>query len=599
MKIKHEIKNIWVAINWIKPDISAFLPGLAVILLINALGALMSVATAIASKNMVDYAVADKLNMAGIAAAIFAGLIIMNLVMRVGEALLSVRISESFSNVMRQRFFKRLLETEWLPLSAYHSGDLLTRLTSDVNNITNCLVSVIPSIFSLGVQLIASFFTLLYYEPKLAILAFIMGPSTVVFSRIWGHKLKYLHVKVQESESSYRSYIQEALQNFIIIKSFRLEKQNRDALQGLHENRMKWIIQRNRITLVANNVIGLGYWAGYFLAFGWGAYRLSQKAISFGTLTAFLQLVQQVQAPFIGLARSFPQIMAMIASAGRLMELETMSLEKRARQVPAFKDVGLSMHEVSFYYTDGKPILDKVTMEIFPGQLVALVGPSGEGKTTLIRLLLALLSPSEGKVCFTTGTSGGRYEASAATREWVTYVPQGNTLFSGTIADNLRSGKSDATQVEMEKAARAACAWSFIEELPKGLNTVIGERGHGLSEGQAQRIAIARAFLKKAPVMILDEATSALDMETEMNVLEAIKDLGYQCTCLVITHRLTALRICSRVLRIRDSKLIEEKNDNMRFKENSSPLFLALPKRGRIEEGNYWNVKNLSIQNID
>lgn len=575
MKIKHEIIKLWKAMCWINPDIKTFLPGLAIILLINATGALMGVGTAIASKNMVDYAVAGKLNLAGIAATIFAGLIIMNLLMKVGESLLSVRITESFSNVMRQRFFKRLLETEWLPLSAYHSGDLLTRLTSDVNNITSCIVSVIPGIFALGVQLVASFLTLLYYDPKIAILAFLLGPSSVVFSQIWGRKLKYMQVKVQESESSYRSYIQEALQNFITIKSFRLEKHNQDELQVLHENRMKWIIERNRITITANNVMGLGYWVGYFLAFGWGAVRLAQNAISFGTLTAFLQLIQQVQSPFIGLASTYPRIIAMTASAGRLMELETMQMEKTVEPVPRIKDVGMSFCQVSFYYTDGKLVLDQISTEIFPGELVALVGSSGEGKTTLIRLLLALLRPSRGEVYFTDSV-GGRYEASAATRDWVTYVPQGNTLFSGTIADNLRSGKMDATLEEMEKAARSACAWCFIEELPQGLDTIIGEHGHGLSEGQAQRIAIARAFLKKAPVMILDEATSALDMETEMDVLMAIKDLSYYCTCLVITHRLTALSICSRVLRIRDSLLIEEENDGARFRENSSSLAISL-----------------------
>ncbi|WP_052090375.1 ABC transporter ATP-binding protein [Desulfosporosinus sp. HMP52] len=557
MFIKNEIWNIWEFIGWIKPDIRSFLPGLAFILLINILGALMGVATAIASKNMVDYAVANQLNLAGMAAAIFAGIIIINLLMRVWESLLSLRIVESFSNVMRQRIFKRLLDTQWQPLSAYHSGDLLTRLTSDVDNITNCLVNVIPGFFYLGVQLIASFLTLLHYEPKLAVLALVMGPSTVILSRVWGRRLKHLHVKVQESESSYRSYIQEAIQNFVIIKSFCLERHNHNVLQSLHEKRMEWIIERNRFSLAANNTLALGYWAGYFLAFGWGAVRLSQRAISFGTMTAFLQLVQQVQTPFMGLARTFPQIIAMIASAERLRELEKMELEKNEEGLPKLKSVGVSFRQASFYYDKGKMILNRISTEILPGQLVALVGSSGEGKTTLIRLLLALLRPCEGEVCFTE-CGGGRYEASAATRQWVTYVPQGNTLFSGTIADNLRSGKADATRAEMEKATRGACAWNFIQELPQGLDTVIGERGHGLSEGQAQRIAIARALLKRAPVMILDEATSALDTETELNILSSIKDLGYRCTCLVITHRMSALSICSRVLRIKDGKLIEE-----------------------------------------
>jgi ABC-type multidrug transport system, ATPase and permease components len=557
MRIKTEIKKLWSAMCWIKPDIRSFLPGLTVILLINVSGSLMSVGTAIASKNMVDYAVAGQFNRSVIAAAFFSGLIILNLLMGIGGSILSIRLNESFSNVMRQRFFQRLMATEWLPLSKYHSGDLLTRLTSDVNNITNCIVDIMPGIFAMAVQFVAAFLTLFYYDSRLAFLAFIIGPFTVLCSRLWGRKLKYLYIKVQESESAYRSYIQEALQNFIIIKSFRLERHNRDSLQGLHENRMKWILKRNQTTLTANSIISLGYWTGYMLAFGWGVVRLAQKAISFGTLTAFLQLVQQVQTPFIGLARTFPQIIAMTASAGRLMELETMQMENKGENLPELEEVGISIRQLSFFYTDDKPVLDKISTEIYPGQLVALVGPSGEGKTTLIRLLLALLRPAAGGIYFT-DTKGGCYEVSAATRDWVTYVPQGNTLFSGTIADNLRSGKMDATTEEMEKATRAACAWSFIEQLPQGLDTIIGERGHGLSEGQAQRIAIARAFLKKAPVMILDEATSALDLETEMNLLRAIKDSGYNCTCLVITHRLSPLKVCSRVLTLRNGRLFEE-----------------------------------------
>lgn len=564
MRIKDELFKFISFISWIRPDIRAFLPGLIVILLISASGGLFGVAIAIASKNMIDYAVAGKLNYAGIAAAIFAGLIILNILLRIGGSLLSVRINESFSNAMRKRFFKRLLETEWLPLSAYHSGDLLTRLTSDVNNVTNCIVDIIPSIFALVVQLTASFITLLHYEPKLAMLAFVIGPSTVLFSRIWGRKLKHLNIKIQETESIYRSFIQEVMQNVVISKSFRLENHNNNTLQGLHENRLKWVIKRNRTTLSANTIISLGFWAGYLLAFGWGTYRLAQKAISFGTLTAFLTLVQQVQTPFVGLAGTFPRIIAMLASTERLKELEKMEVEKDAKQVSELENVGISFRQVSFKYTGEKPVLDKITTEILPGQLVALVGPSGEGKTTIVRLLLALLRPSEGEVCYT-DSEGRRYEASAETRDWLTYVPQGNTLFSGSIAENLRSGKPDATPEEMEKAARAACAWDFIQEFPQGINALIGERGLGLSEGQAQRIAIARAFIRKAPVLILDEATSALDIETEKKILESVKEISQNCTCLVITHRLSALKICSRILRIQDGQLIEEKNENMRI----------------------------------
>lgn len=555
--MKKDLHSFCNFLAWIKPDLLPYIPGLAIIILIDITGALMGVGTALASKSMVDYAVEGKLNLAGLAAAVLGGLIIFRMLMSIGSSLLSVRILEAFSNSMRQRFFRRLMVTEWQPLAEYHSGDLLTRLTSDVKNITGFFVDVIPHLFALGAQLTASFLALMYFEPRLAVLAFLLGPATVLFSRIWGRKLKKIHIKVQETESTYRSYIQEALQNFVIIKSFQLEQRNSDNLQSLHQDRMRWVLQRNKTTLAANNVISLGYWAGYFLAFGWGVIRLSQKAISFGTLTAFLQLVQQVQGPFIGIASTFPRLMGMIGSAERVRELEKLSVEKTTETVPNLKQVGIVFDKVGFAYQDGETVLTQVTTEILPGQLVALVGSSGEGKTTMIRLLLALLRPREGEVYFT-DIKGNRYEVSATTRTWLTYVPQGNTLFSGSIAENLRSGKPEASEKEIEEACRAACAWDFILELPLGINTIIGERGLGLSEGQAQRIAIARAFLKKSPILILDEATSALDLETEMNILNSIERMNCGQTCLVITHRPSALSICSRVLRINEGQLSEE-----------------------------------------
>lgn len=558
MMIKgHEIQKTIPSLRWILKNAPPFLPGLSAIISMGVVGSLSGVATAIASKNMVDYAVKGDLRLAGIAAAFFGGVMLLNLATNIMGSLLATRLNESMSNSMRQHLFNELMGTEWMPLSAYHSGDLLTRLTSDVGAVANCLVSTFPSILFLGVQFLAAFITLLHYEPRLAFIAFVLGPATVLFSRIWGRKLKQLNLNVKDSESIYRSYLQESLQNFLIIKSFRLEDYSQKALQGLHETRMSWVLKLNRTTLKANAILGGGFMSGYFVAFVWGTYRLSQKAISFGTLTAFLQLVSQVQGPFIGLARTLPQIIGAIASAGRIMELEAMEKEKADEKVPAPGAVGISFRNAAFSYNEGQAVLEQVSTEIRPGEIAALIGTSGEGKTTMIRILLALLRPDKGEVFFTNERGRG-YQVSAATRDWITYVPQGNTLFSGTIADNLRYGKPDATREEMEKAARAACAWGFIKRLPEGLDTEIGEQGLGLSEGQAQRIAIARALLKKAPVLILDEATSALDVQSEMHVLNSIKNIGYTCTCLVITHRPSVRRICSRVLKLQDGVLIEE-----------------------------------------
>lgn len=569
--MKIDIKKNFICIHWIIDNTRSFGPGIVLIIILEVLSSLSGVALAIASKNMIDNAVAGNLNKAVLYAVLFAGTIMLSLGTNVGFSLLSVRISESMSNSIRQHLFIGLTATKWLPLSNYHSGDLLTRLTSDVGNVVNVVVNNIPAILALGIQLVAAFSTLLYYEPNLAILAFLLGPATVVFSRIWGRKLKHLHFKVQESESRYRSYIQEALQNLLVIKCFCLETASRNNLQNLHEQRMHWILKRNRTTLGANTTLGFGFSAGYFLAFVWGAYRLSEKAISFGTLTAFLQLVGQVQGPFVGLSRTFPQIVAALASTERLMELEKLEKEKNIIKVPHRENVGIRFRNARFSYHAKQTVLDNITVNIHPGEIVALVGPSGEGKTTLVRLLLALLSPDEGEV-FLTDNYGHAYEVSAATRDWISFVPQGNTLFSGTIADNLRSGKSEATVEEMIQATRAACAWNFIKELPQGLDTIIGEGGFGLSEGQAQRIAIARALLRKAPVLIMDEATSALDMETELQVLYEIKNLGYCCTCLIITHRPSVLKICSRILMIQDGVLIEKNSKGTPIQPNLATL---------------------------
>ncbi|MEN6461375.1 MAG: ABC transporter ATP-binding protein [Syntrophomonas sp.] len=557
MKIKIKNRETFICIRWIMKNTREYWPGLALIVVLGGVSSLSGVATAIMSKNMVDNAINGNISIAAIYAALFAGTIILTICANVGNSLFSVRILESLSNSFRQQLYKHLTAVEWLPLSAYHSGDLLTRLTSDIDDVGNIMVNSIPAIVSLGLQLTAAFFALLYYEPNLAILAFLLGPAAVICSRIWGRKLKQLHIKVQASESKYRSYIQEALQNQIIIKCFRLESVSQNILQDLHEQRMLWILKRNRTILGANTTLGFGFSAGYFLAFIWGAYKLSQKAISFGTLTAFLQLVAQVQGPFIGISRTFPQIIAALASVERLRELEALPKEKNLISVPTRQDVGIYFHAASFSYRDEQHLLNKISVEIHPGEIVALVGPSGEGKTTVARLLLAMLNPDEGQVCFT-DNSGYTYEVSAATRDWISLVPQGNSLFSGTIADNMRSGKPDATEEEMIQASRAACAWNFIKRLPRGMDTVIGEGGLGLSEGQAQRIAIARAFLRRAPVLIMDEATSALDMETEIKVLDAVKNSGYCCTCLIITHRPSVLKICSRILRIQDGVLVEQ-----------------------------------------
>ncbi|WP_027628978.1 ABC transporter ATP-binding protein [Ruminiclostridium cellobioparum] len=558
MRIHKEFTKLLEYIAWIARKSKNFTGSIILIIFLNTISALSGVLVAILSKNVIDTAVAGILSRTVLFAALFGGIVIANLAVRALTSMMTARTQELLSNNMRQALFNRVVSTQWLELTRYHSGDVLTRLSSDVGNVAACVISTLPGIISLGFQLAAAFATLLVYEPALAFLAFILGPVTVLLSKILGKKLKDIHIKVQETESAYKSFIQEAIENILVVKTFCMENKSLEKISNLHTNRMHWVIRRNRTGVAAGTVLGFGYWAGYFSAFCWGAYKLSIGAATFGTLTAFLQLVQQVQGPFIGLSGTLPQVIAAIGSASRLMELEELPLEAaEVKKLPGCTALGIVFKDVTYSYQGNKPVLKKVSVSINPGEIVGLVGPSGEGKTTFIRVILSLVRPDAGEAAFV-DLNGQRIGISAAAREYVSYVPQGNTLFSGTIAENLTAGWPGATREQMECALQASCALDFISELPEGLDTVIGEKGLGLSEGQAQRIAIARAMLKKSSVMILDEATSSLDINSERKVLQNIRDMQPGRTCIVITHRPGALSICSRIFKLKDGRLAEE-----------------------------------------
>lgn len=554
--MKRKINELFSCFIWLARETKGHIKSLLILLSIQVISALTGAGMAIVSKNLVDHAIEGKIDYVVYYGIAFGCIIILSLGSNAISSLINARTNELFSNSLRQRMFARISGSEWSDITKYHSGDLLTRLTSDINTISNGVVNVLPSIISLGVSLIASFATLLYYEPYLAIFAVIFSPFSIIVSRLWGRKIKIFHKKIQEAESAYRSYIQESLENITVVKAFRMEEKAVETVETLHNDRMKWVLKRNRTGVAASMILAGGYWLSYLIAFGWGAIGLANKTITYGTLTAFLQLIGQVEAPFIGLSRTLPQVITTISSAERLMELEKMEMERGKDKLDPNTSVELSFKDVSFSYNKDDTVLKNVSLSIKPGEVVAITGPSGEGKTTIIRLCLALLKPDNGSVKFF-DSSGNEFPASASTRDWIAYVPQGNTLFSGTIADNLRNGYADATDEEIIAAAKTACAWEFIEKLPDGLDTVIGENGLGLSEGQAQRLALARAILRPVPVLILDEATSALDVDLEMRVLEGIKNLSPKRSCLVITHRLSALQICSRVLRLKDG-IIEE-----------------------------------------
>lgn len=534
------------------------------ILVLELIVTVISLKMVTVSKSIIDDATAGNEFMTAI--AVYVILTVALQVFNVVDGLLTAMLDERFGFGIRKQIYEKIIRSHWLDVKKYHTGDLMTRLTSDAGAIAEGIITVIPSIIRLFFELVLVFFTLFSYSPVLALFALVVAPISALTCWILGRRLKKLQIKVQESEAAYRSFLQESLANLLIVKSFANEDYSSDRLTQLRENRFKWVFRRTRMSMASSTIMGLSFQLGYLAAFAYGAVQISVSAITYGTMSVFLSLVNRVQAPIMGLAKMMPQVVSVLASAGRVMEIESIPQEERLADTLATEQeqgagmlplgIGVRVANLTFGYTD-ETVFENISLDIRPGEFVALIGESGIGKTTLVRIIMSFTSALEGNVEFY-NSLGDTVPANAGTREFIAYVPQGNTLFSGTIRENLRMGNLLATEEEMWEALRLASGEEFVRELPGELDCVIGERGHGISEGQAQRIAIARAFVRHSPFLILDEATSSLDEQTELKVLQGLMQLNPKPTCLIITHRRSILTICDREIKIENKHTVGE-----------------------------------------
>ena len=558
----HDLKEFFIKIKWILSHAKPVIPFLIFTTVISSASSLISVYNTLISKSLIDNAIGGNTSQVIkyliIMISITLGMMLLNPI----TSLLSTHASTKLNQNIQNKMFEHIEYSSWLEQSKFHSVSLLTRITSDVATISSTLLSTIPNIISILVTLLASFSTLIYLAPSIAIIAIFIGPFLVLVSRYFSKKLKDLYKKAQEEDVKYRAFIQESVQNIMIVKTFCMEKINMDRLIQIQNNKYNIAMKNTKLSAMTGLAMSLCSNLAYFTIFCWGALNISTGVTTYGTFTAMLQLYGKVQSPFSSLASMFPGLISTIAAAERLMELEEIPLEKSSeKEVIDFINPEITFEDVSFEYKKGIKIINNINLTIPYGETIAFVGPSGEGKTTLIRLILSLINPSNGKVYLKENNKEDTFNRDY--RNLISYVPQGNTLFSGTIEDNLRYGNFEATEEEIYEALKNACALDFVNELEDGIKTVIGEKATGISEGQAQRIAIARSFLRKKPILILDEATSALDPETEVKVLKAIKALSHKPTCIIITHRPSALNICHRIVRLEKGHLKEVSKDSI------------------------------------
>jgi len=453
-------------------------------------------------------------------------------------------------NRMQQRMLDRILRSEWRGKEKRHSGDVLNRLEFDVNNVVNFLTETVPNTLSVLALFIGSFCYLFSMDPWLAAIIVFMLPVFILSSKVYVGHMRKLTRQVRNSDSKVQSVLQETIQHRMLIKTMEKDEAMVDRLEGMQSELRHNVVKRTKFSVFSNLILNFGFALGYLTAFLWSALRMSAGTLTFGGMTAFLQLVAKIQGPARNLTKLVPAFVSVFTAAERLMELEENPLEEQGEPIYLNKaegGVGIKFSNVTYAYDDGKRnVIDNLTFDFKPNSCTAILGETGAGKTTIVRLILALLQPVKGNV--TIYNKVEEKDISPRIRCNLVYVPQGNTLLSGSIRDNLRMGRLNATDDEMYAALDKACA-GFVKELPDGLATNCAEAGGGLSEGQAQRIAIARALLREGSVMIFDEATSALDPETERTLLKNL--LGeHSHTIIFITHRPAVVDYCDNVLRI-------------------------------------------------
>lgn len=544
---------------WVLKRIRRRIPALLALVLSSACSAVLSVVFALGTRNVIDAAVGGGKDAFFFACLVQDGIILGILCCTTLSRHLTERLRADLDRDWKKDILHDLLHGEYGAVSKYHSGELINRLNNDVRIVDDGLISALPNVISMIARLISAVAVMTSLEPWFTLVIFAVGIAVVFVTGFMRSRLKEMHKRVSEKDGKVSSFLQETLEKLLLVQAMDVSEEMEHRADGLLQQRYETQRKRKNVSLFANTSVSVMSYGSGFLALVWCSSRLLMGQMTFGSLTAVTQLVSQLQAPFTSLSAVIPQYIAMTASAERLMELEEIPAEpapagESAQTVYARMD-GICGEELVFSY-DRDRVLSGASFCIPKGSFAAITGPSGIGKSTLLKLLLGIFKQEEGKLYIRCGEE--QIPVSRSTRRLFAYVPQGNLLLSGTLRENLLIAKPEATEDEIREALYVSNMEEFLPQLPLGLETVLGESGAGLSEGQAQRLAIARAILGGAPVLLLDESTSALDARTEQIVLERIKGLKDR-TCVAVTHRPAILELCDVELQIDESRITVRK----------------------------------------
>ena len=553
-----EIIDDW---KWIFSYSARYKGAIAFYTVLGVLSTTLGLVSSVASKYLIDIITGYKTSMLVQLILLMVGSTVFSLVFSSIISRISTRLSIDISNDIQADIFDKIVDADWLALSQYSNGDILNRFNSDIGTVSSNAISWLPTILIAFYNFIATFLVLLHYDWIMAIIAFLSAPFLLLMSRLVIRKQREYGKKVREMSSKLMSFEVETFYNFDTIKSF--------GIAPYYSKKMRWwqkqfkdiSLEYNLFSIKTNILMSIVSNAVQFLAFGYCLFRLWTHDITYGTMTLFLQQRSNLSSAFNNVISIIPSFLNSSISAHRIRELVELPREvhiPESAELDALAQDGFTvqMQDLSFAYVEGTNVITDSRFVARPGEIVALIGPSGEGKTTMIRLILGLVCPQSGRALIR-AADGTEVTMNAETRHLFAYVPQGNTILSGTIAENMRTVKEDATDEEIIEALKIACAWDFVAKMPDTINAKVGERGRGFSEGQAQRIAIARAVLRDAPVLLLDEATSALDVTTERRVLRNIVQQKPNKTCIVTTHRPSVLNLCQRVYRVVDTRVTE------------------------------------------